>query len=1085
MACPGGDHACVLADSPPAIGGKVFELRLLGPVRAIRFGGEIALGGPKQRAVLALLLLEAGRVVPAARLTEEVWRGSPPPGAAKTLRSYISRLRTALGPDAVIEGRGGGYMITVRADDVDAGRFEQLVAAGQAALDEGRAAAAAGRFAEALRLWRGQALADVCDVEALALESARLEELRLAAVEGRIEADIAMGRHAQVTGELERLVAEHPVRERLWRLLVLALYRDERQADALAAYRRARRVLAAELGLEPGQELRRLERAVLRQEVPEAPPPLRHNVPAPLTSFLGRDHDLARMDRLCGEARLITLTGPGGAGKTRLAVEAGTLAAESFADGVWMAELAGITDPEQIKAQVMQALGVRQESGMQVMEALRYRLRTAELLLVLDNCEHLLDACADLAGALLRSSPGLRVLATSREPLGLPGEVAYQVRPLAVAAEHAQAEAATSPAVQLFLDRASAARGGAPAEAGLVAAAGRICRKLDGLPLAIELAAARMGTLSATEIEAQLPDLFRFLALRRPVGDPRHQALQAAMDWSYELLSSGERGMLQELSVFAGAFGLAQVAEVCAGGDEAAALEVIDRLASKSLVTADTAEDGTRYRLLETVRQYAADRLAAAGSIQAARERHALAFLHLAERERGLPALSRVYDNFRAALEWSLAQASRGDQARRGGPAGPRLAYALGDFWLARGLLAEGRNWLERALALPVADQVLRAGLLRLLGATLFEVGHLDRAESVLSEGSAVAAAANAPAERARIAVLLAEIHNMQGESNADALAECEAAAAALDAEGDLDGLAEAWLLAGKLRLWMDDPAAGQALERAISFARHSGHHRAQMRASHWLVATFHRLPIPADAAVARSEKLLQAASGDPWAEADLLKPLCVLYAYVGRTADARAALARARAILVGFGAQFALAESGISAGWMELTIPDPAAAERYLREAYAALRAMGERRYFAFIAAMLAEALYAQGRLSEAQQMTDEAQAADVPDSGIWKTSLLSLRAKMLARRGQFPAAMELLAEAEALITSASSAVVQTEVFEAKAEVSRLAGALDQAAASLRAALQIYEDRRATLLAAKVTAALAGITAQPGRSLD
>src|SRR5215813_2839061 len=442
MACPGGDHACVLADSPPAIGGKVFELRLLGPVRAIRFGGEIALGGPKQRAVLALLMLEAGRVVSAARLMDEVWRGSPPPGAAKTLRSYISRLRALLGPEVELMARGGGYVITVDPGHVDVGRFERLAAAGHAALGNGDPAAAASHFAEALRLWHGRALADVSDIETLALESTRLEELQLTAIEGRIEADIAIGRHAQVTGELERLVAEHPVRERLWRLLVLALYRDERQADALAAYRRARTMLTGELGLEPGEELRRLEQAVLRQEVPEARPPSRHNFPAPLTSFLGRDYDLAMMDRLLREARLITLTGPGGAGKTRLAVEAGTLAVGSFADGVWMAELAGITDPEQVAAQVMQALGVRQESDMVVMDALRYRLRTAEMLLVLDNCEHLLDTCADLAGALLRSSPGLRMLATSREPLGLPGEVTYRVRPLAVEPEHTDVEAA-------------------------------------------------------------------------------------------------------------------------------------------------------------------------------------------------------------------------------------------------------------------------------------------------------------------------------------------------------------------------------------------------------------------------------------------------------------------------------------------------------------------------------------------------------------------------------------------------------------------------------------------------------------------
>src|SRR6516162_4145320 len=762
----GMDHAGMSPDGlGPADGTSAFELRLLGPVQLIRAGHEIALGGPKQRAVLALLLVEAGRTVSAGRLAEDVWRGCPPPGAAKTLRSYMSRLRALLAPDAALVTRGGGYAVTVQPDQVDAGLFERLAATGQGALDRGDIATATTRFRQALSLWHGRALADVSDVEPLALEAARLEDLRLTVLEGRIEADIQSGRHAEVIGELERLVAEYPVRERLWRLLVLALYRGERQADALAAYRRARVMLAAELGLEPGQELRRLEQAVLRQEVPEARLPSRHNLPAPLTSFVGREADLARLERLLDQARLITLTGPGGAGKTRLAVEAGTRAVEQFSGGVWLADLAGIADSELVAAQVMEALGVRQDGDVPVIEALRYRLGSAEMVLLLDNCEHLLDACAGLAGALLRSSPGLRVLATSREPLGLPGEVIYQVRPLAVPPEDPDADlgAAIAPAVRLFLDRASAARGGSLAEAELVAAAGRICRKLDGLPLAIELAAARLGTLSAAEIEANLSDQFRFLAYRRPATDLRHQALRAAMDWSYELLSPEERSVLQELSVFAGTLGLAQAAEVCTSGDVAAALDVTDRLASKSLVTAETAVDGTRYRLLETVRQYAADRLAEAGGTQAARQRHALAFLRLAQRERGLPVLLRDQDNFRAALEWSLAQ---------GGQAGPQLAHALGGFWLARGMLAEGRGWLERALAQPVADQSLRAGLLRLLGATLFESGDLDRAEAVLVEGAAAAATASASALQARIGVLLADIRNMQGTSNAKTLAE-------------------------------------------------------------------------------------------------------------------------------------------------------------------------------------------------------------------------------------------------------------------------------------------------------------------------
>jgi tetratricopeptide (TPR) repeat protein len=605
-----------------------------------------------------------------------------------------------------------------------------------------------------------------------------------------------------------------------------------------------------------------------------------------------------------------------------------------------------------------------------------------------------------------------------------------------------------------------------------VAVAERICRKLDGLPLAIELAAARLGTLSAAEIEAHLADRFGFLARRRPGGDPRHQALRAAMDWSYDLLSAGERRVLSELSVFAGTFGLPQAAEVCSGGDQLAGLEVIDRLAGKSLVAAEPAEDGTRYRLLDTVRYYAADRLAEASGTEAARDRHAAAFAGLAGRERRRAVLSRDQDNFRAALEWSLS---------RGRPAGPRLARDLGDFWLGRGLLQEGRGWLERALAQHLADKRLRADLLRLLGALLAEAGELDQAGTVLSQGYEAAQAAEAPAVQARIRVMLADVRYAQGAAaRAPTVAECEAAAAILESHGDLDGLAEALTVIGMSRFESDITRSQEVLERAISCARRSGNFRAQMRASHWLAVTFHVLPIPVDAGITRTEELLREASGDRWAEADLLKPLSVLYAYMGRSADAHAAIDRSQSLFASLGARLARAESAVPAGMVGMITGDPAAAERSVREGYEACRAMRDRGFLEVLGLDLAEILYQQGRLDEAQQLIDELWAEPSPDlPGLPR--LTRTQAKLLARRGQFRAARQLVDEAQALLTPASAPLMQADMLETRAEVDWLAGAAGQAENSLRAALRIYEDRRATALAERTRAALASLVGQPG----
>jgi tetratricopeptide (TPR) repeat protein len=583
------------------------------------------------------------------------------------------------------------------------------------------------------------------------------------------------------------------------------------------------------------------------------------------------------------------------------------------------------------------------------------------------------------------------------------------------------------------------------------------------------LAAARTTALSAEEIETHLADKFRFLAYRRPAADTRHQALKAAIDWSYELLSAEERDTFRQLSVFAGGFRLAEAAAVCCDGDQAAALDMIDRLTSKSLVIAEMAAGKTRYRLLETVRQYAAARLAEEGEADQARSRHAAAFLRLAEGERDLAALSREHDNFRAALEYTLPG---------GGQGGPRLTRALGGYWLARGFLQEGRGWLERALA-GEADRRLRADLLRLLGAMLYETGDLDRAQAALSEGSRIAAELGPPALHAQIRALLAEIrpetHDLPGGSIHEALAECEAAATMLEADGDLEGAAEAWLSIGKLRFFLgNSPGDEQAFERAAAYARRSGSRQTELASSQWLALIFNSLRIPADVAVDRAEQLLTAASGELWTEAGILMTLAHLYAYSGRFAEARTAIARSRSLFAGFGAELKWAISGTTvASSIERIADDPAAAERLLKEGCEVLRGLGERGYLSSATSKLADAVYAQGRLEKAERLTQEAQGlatADDTDAQIrWRT----IKAKLLARRGQFQAAQRLADEAVALVSQTGWGSLTGEVLVGKAEVSQLAGMVNEAEDNLQRALKLYESMRAEPLAKRTRALL------------
>ncbi len=1047
-------------------------------MRAIRAGRDLRLGGPKQRSVLALLLLEAGRVVPSERLVDELWHGRPPPGAVKTLRSYVSRLRTLLRPDAALITRGGGYVLELEGAEVDAGRFELLVGEGQAALSRGAARVAADRFGEGLALWHGRAFADVVDIASLANESRRLEELRLTALEGRIEAALDLGLHAHLVGELETLVAEHPLRERLWRQLVLALYRCERQADALATYRRARDLLAGELGLEPSEELRRLEQAVLRQDVPPvALRTQRHNLPAQLTSFVGREQELAELEQLLPEARLLTLTGVGGVGKTRLALELAAPLVESFEDGVWLVDLSGLADPALVPQQVADVLGMRESPHLPLVEILRNHLSRADVLLLLDNCEHLLPTCGELVETLLRDAPTLRILATSREPVGVSGELEYALMPLAVPTTDADPkEACAVGAVRLFVERSSATHDVAATPTALATVA-RICRELDGIPLAIELAAARTRTLSVDEIAAHLDDRFGFLKYWRHVAVPRHQTLEATMTWSYELLSPVERQVLRRVSVFAGGFTLRAAAAVCVAGEEAEALDLVGRLVERSLVVGHLREGETRYGLLETVRQYAAERLAEAGEVDETRRAHAVTFLQVAIEgslggEDGLSRLAVEHDNVLAALEWSL---SAGDQS------GPELACAYGRFWLSRGQLQEARPWLERALSAHRQHDELRAELLGLFGAVLHENGDIARADEALSEGLQLARACANRALEARLLIRQAAVRvALDVIGFRQALGICEEAVTVLESASDFAALADAWVEIGTYHFWLGQTSSEQAaLERGAAYARRSGNRAAELLAQESLARSFAYLTVPTDLAIERQEQLLEAVKGEPRSEAHVLHHLASMYGFAGRFIEARWAISRCRAICAESGAMLDWASSAITAGAIELMAGDPLAAERELREGYETLLAMQHIGYRSTMALLLAESLYAQGRYEEAERLVEEAAATAIEDDLIDQVSLRIVGAKLHARRREFDAAERLSQEVKEIVPSWDDRQLG-EVLVGRAEVLILAGKPDDAAEALGEAIRLYEERRAHPLAEQARKQLEELAARP-----
>ncbi|KAA2260443.1 AfsR/SARP family transcriptional regulator [Solihabitans fulvus] len=676
-----------------------MRVAMLGPVTAFGAdGAPLRVGGPRVRALLALLALEPGKAVSAERLIDAIWAGAPPANAANALQTLVKRLRAALAPARVVEARAPGYALAVDPDDVDAHRFARLLAEGARLLADGAADRAAIALDAALALWRGQAVADLADFPQLIAGATLLDEQRLGAVEARADAYLALGRAAEVVRELSAEAAAHPLRETVAARLITALAAAGRRPEALEVFLRTKGTLCEELGVDPSPALTDAYLAALR----DRPCPARErpttNLRGRLTSFVGRAAEVDRIGGLLGTSRLLTLVGPGGAGKTRLAGEVAARLTERWPDGCWLVELAAVADSASVVNAVSAAIGFGEHTetpNPNPVEQLAAVLAGKRLLLVVDNCEHVVAGAAALVEELLARCPGLTVLATSREPLGVDGEVLCPVPPLEVAPDGATAqEAARFAAVRLFVDRASAARPGFVLDEDNCAAVCAICHRLDGMPLAIELAAARLRAMSPGQIADRLDDRFRLLTSGARTALPRHQTLRAVVAWSWDLLTEPEQILARRLSVFVGGATLEGAERVC-GGD---VLDALPSLVDKSLVELD----GDRYRMLETIRAYAAEELAARDDAAALAKAHAAYFRDLAElaepalrtanQDDWFARLAAEHDNCVAALGWAVRD--------RDTALALRLCGALVWYWLPRGFRTEAELWRRRVLDL-------------------------------------------------------------------------------------------------------------------------------------------------------------------------------------------------------------------------------------------------------------------------------------------------------------------------------------------------------------------------------------------------
>ena len=823
---------------------EVVRVELLGGFR-VTVGPRVVAEGSwrlrKAAALVKLLALEPNHRLHKEQAMDLLWPRLGPRSAANNLHRTLHSARRVLEPDHVaatespyLRLRGeqlelcpGGYLW------VDVVVFEEAAAKARRLRDP-------AAYRAAVDLYAGELLpAD--RYEAWAED--RREALRQRYVSLLLEMAGLHEEPGPAIEALERVVAEQPNHEGAHAGLMRLYARGGRREEALDQYERLRENLGRGLAGEPAAASRRLRDEILADRyLPSSTPDgrqarragddRRDNLPVRRTSFVGRDRELVGLKRALAMTRLLTLTGAGGCGKTRLALEAAGELVGAYPDGVWLVELAEFSDPALVVQRVAETLGVREQPGRPLAATLADALRTKDLLLVLDNCEHLIEASAHLADALLGGCTGLRILATSREALNVPGEVVWRVRPLPTPPPEASPtveELSTCESVRLFLDRARSRLpdfGLTPHNARAVAT---ICRELDGIPLAIELSTARMGALAVEQVAERLEDSLGLLTGGNRTAEPRQRTLRATLDWSHDLLSGPERTLFGRLSVFAGGFTLEAAERVGAGGDigDGEVLDLLSRLVDKSLVLAGGGAGPARYTMLEPVRQYGAERLAAGGEAEEVRRRHASWFFGLAQevepwlrgarREVWLERLESEYGNLRAALAWAL---ERGEA-----DLGLWFGGALAEFWYMGGNLGEARRWLETALQNSGEGPPTPARTVALLraGWIAWEQGDYEGSSALSGEALALARVAGDEACACAALSSLGWVALLRRDlGRASALAgEALTLGRALD---DAGGIARALLVLGLAAVVRRDPERATALhEESLALSLQAG----------------------------------------------------------------------------------------------------------------------------------------------------------------------------------------------------------------------------------------------------------------------